>query len=319
VSSAESQVTQGIDLSGLVGAMVESYQSLARLKHIDAGHLPSRDKVIELIRELRHLIYPGFFGRQNLKTHELEKHVGEMLKDVHDRLYDQVRSAIRHHQQRTGDNTCADCDVTAAAVTAEFMGRLPELRRVLATDVEAAFDGDPAAGSTDEIIFSYPGFFAITVYRIAHELHVQKVPLIPRIMTEYAHNLTGIDIHPGATIDEFFFIDHGTGVVIGETCLIGKHVKIYQGVTLGATSTRDVEQLRGAKRHPTIEDEVTIYPNASVLGGGTVIGRGATVNGNVFITQSVPPHTRVSVKHPEIIYRNRPPREFTQDYSVGRT
>ncbi len=301
-----------IDLAALVSDVISSYQAEPRMRHIDAGFLPSRDAVIELVKQLRELIFPGFFGRQNLTSQNLAYHVGELVGQIHDRLYDQIRNAIRHHQQRDGDTKCADCDTTAAAITAEFLGRLPELRKLLTTDVQAAYDGDPAAGNTDEIIFSYPGLFAITVYRIAHELFRLEVPLIPRIMTEYAHNLTGIDIHPGATIDEYFFIDHGTGVVIGETTVIGKHVKVYQGVTLGATSTRDVQELRGKKRHPTLEDNVTVYPNASILGGNTVIGTGATVNGNVFVTQSVPPHTRVSVKHPELQYRNRPAQEFVQ-------
>jgi len=300
------------DLSALVGALVTSYQSQPRTRHIDAGLLPSRDVVIDLVRLLRELLFPGFFGRQNLNSRNLSYHVGEMVGLIHDRLFDQVRNAIRHQQQRAGNVACVNCDTTAAAIVAEFMGKLPELRRVLATDVEAAYEGDPAAGSTDEIIFSYPGLFAITVYRIAHELFLQNVPLIPRIMTEYAHNRTGIDIHPGATIGEYFFIDHGTGVVIGETTVIGVHVKVYQGVTLGATSTRDVEALRGVKRHPTLEDNVTVYPNATILGGQTVIGAGATVNGAVFITQSVPQGARVSVKHPELQYKNRPPQEFVQ-------
>ena len=301
-----------IALPALVSDLIASYQNEPRTRHIDTGFLPSRDAVIELVKLLRELVFPGFFGRQNLTSQNLTYHVGELVGVIHDRLYDQIRNAIRHHQQRDGDSVCADCDATAAATTAEFLGRLPALRKLLATDVQAAYEGDPATGSTDEIIFSYPGLFAITVYRIAHELFVLGVPLIPRIMTEYAHNITGIDIHPGATIDEYFFIDHGTGVVIGETTVIGKHVKLYQGVTLGATSTRDVEALRGKKRHPTLEDNVTVYPNASILGGQTVIGAGATVNGNVFVTQSVPPHTRVSVKHPELQYRNRPPQDFVQ-------
>ncbi len=300
------------NLPELVSEIISSYQAEPKTRHIDAGFLPSRDAVIDLVKLMRELLFPGFFGRQNLTSQNLAYHVGELVGLINERLFDQIRNAIRHHQQRGGDPTCADCDVTAAAVTSEFLGRIPELRRVLTTDVQAAYDGDPAAGNTDEVIFSYPGFFAITVYRIAHELHALAVPLIPRIMTEYAHNLTGIDIHPGATIGEYFFIDHGTGVVIGETTIIGTRVKVYQGVTLGATSTRDVDQLRGVKRHPTLEDNVTVYPNASILGGQTVIGAGATVNGNVFITQSVPPHTRVSVKHPELQYRNRPPQDFVQ-------
>jgi serine O-acetyltransferase len=179
--------------------------------------------------------------------------------------------------------------------------------------VQAAFEGDPAAGDTDEVIFSYPGIFAITAHRIAHELFGLKVPLLPRIMSEYAHALTGIDIHPGATIGEFFFIDHGTGVVIGETTTIGRYVKLYQGVTLGALSTRGGQSLRGVKRHPTLEDGVTVYSGASILGGETVIGNDAVISSNVFVTQSVPPETRVTVKNPELQYRNRQPQEFKQD------
>jgi serine O-acetyltransferase len=238
--------------------------------------------------------------------------VGELLSVIHDKLFEQVRNAIRHQATRRGAQ-CPTCDDTAEAIVQEFLGTIPTLRTTLGTDVQAAFDGDPAAADTDEIIFSYPGLFAISVYRIAHELHKQQVPLIPRIMTEYAHNLTGIDIHPGATIGEYFFIDHGTGVVIGETTMIGQRVKLYQGVTLGALSTRGGQSLKGAKRHPTLEDDVTVYSGASVLGGETIIGTGAIIAGNVFLTQSVPPHTRVSMKNPELQYRNRPPREFKQD------
>jgi serine O-acetyltransferase len=194
------------------------------------------------------------------------------------------------------------------------------VRALLATDVQATFDGDPAATSLDEIIFSYPGLWGVMIYRLAHELHIREVPLIPRIMGEFAHSRTGIDIHPGATVGKAFFIDHGTGVVIGETSIIGDHVKIYQGVTLGALSTRGGQALRGVKRHPTIQDHVTIYSGASVLGGDTVIGEGAVINSNVFVTQSVPPHTRVSTKNPELQYRDKKPAEFRQeqawDYSI---
>jgi serine O-acetyltransferase len=197
---------------------------------------------------------------------------------------------------------------------------LPHVRGLLATDVQATFEGDPAATSLDEIIFSYPGLWGVMIYRLAHELHIREVPLIPRIMGEFAHSRTGIDIHPGATVGKAFFIDHGTGVVIGETSIIGDHVKIYQGVTLGALSTRGGQALRGVKRHPTIQDYVTIYSGASVLGGETVIGEGAVINSNVFVTQSVPPHTRVSTKNPELQYRDKKPAEFRQeqawDYSI---
>jgi serine O-acetyltransferase len=296
----------------LTQAIVESYQESASTRHIDAGHLPNRDAIIELIKLIRELLFPGYFGKQNLSAATLNAHVAELLATIQEKLFEQVRNAIRHQATRRGAE-CPTCDATAEAIVQEFLGTIPQLRATLATDVQAAFDGDPAAADTDEIIFSYPGLFAITINRIAHELHKQQVPLIPRIMTEYAHNLTGIDIHPGATLGDYFFIDHGTGVVIGETVIIGQHVKLYQSVTLGALSTRGGQILRGSKRHPTLEDDVTVYSGATILGGDTVIGKGATINGNVFITQSVPPHTRVSMKNPELQYRNRPPKEFKQD------
>lgn len=193
----------------------------------------------------------------------------------------------------------------ALEITHSFLSKIPDLRDVLETDVQAGYEGDPAAFNTDEVIFSYPGIYAITVNRIAHELYLLGVPLIPRMMTEHAHSLTGIDIHPGAAIGEYFFIDHGTGVVVGETTIIGKYVKIYQGVTLGALSTRGGQSLRGVKRHPTLEDNVTVYSGASILGGETVIGTGAVIGSNAFITSSVPAHTRVSIKNPELQFKDR--------------
>ncbi len=301
------------DISKLTDALINSYEVQSSTAYVGSNYLPNRDTIIEITSLLRELLFPGFFGRQNLTSADLSFHVHSLLTRLRDVLFDQVRRAIRHQHQRGGKGECPDCDSTALATVDEFLGSLPEIRLILSTDAEAAFDGDPAAASIDEIIFSYPGYFAITVYRIAHELHRLGVPLIPRAMTEYAHGLTGIDIHPGAIIGAYFFIDHGTGVVIGETTTIGRHVKIYQGVTLGALSTRGGQSLRGSKRHPTIEDDVMVYPNASVLGGDTIVGHGATINGNVFITQSVPANTRVSVKHPELQYRNRPPREFVQE------
>lgn len=302
----------GTNFKALVQAIVTSYQADPKTRHIDSGHLPNRDTIIELLRRIRELIFPGYFGKQNLTSGTLEYHVGDIIGQIHDKLFEQVHNAIRHQATRRGKE-CPTCDTTAEAIVQEFLGTLPQLRATLSTDVQAAFDGDPAAGDTDEIIFSYPGLYAISVYRIAHELHKLQVPLIPRIMTEHAHNLTGIDIHPGATIGEYFFIDHGTGVVIGETCVIGNHVKLYQGVTLGALSTRGGQTLKGARRHPTLEDDVTVYSGASILGGETIIGKGATIAGNVFLTQSVPPHTRVTMKSPELQYRNRPPRDFVQE------
>jgi len=301
-----------INFSNLVGAIVASYGEEACTRHVDSGSLPDRDVVIEILRQLRELLYPGYFGKQDLHAEMLGAHVGELLASLHSKLYSQIRNALVHRSLRHGV-LLADVDGKTQEIVLEFLGTLPRLRAVLATDVHAAFEGDPAAGDTDEIIFSYPGLLATTIQRIAHELHLLKVPLIPRIMTEYAHSLTGIDIHPGATLGEYFFIDHGTGVVIGETTTIGRHVKLYQGVTLGALSTRGGQTLRGVKRHPTLQDEVTVYSGASILGGETLIGQGAVIASNVFVTQSVPAQTRVSTKNPELQYKNRRSEEFVQE------
>jgi len=296
----------------LVTAIVASDLGEPLTRHIDAGSLPNRDAVIDIVKKLRELLFPGYFGKQNLTTQTLEYYVGELLGDIRGQLLEQVRNVIRHQATRHGSPQL-DFDSAAREIVQAFLEAVPRLRATLATDVQAAFDGDPAARDTDEVIFSYPGILAITVHRVAHELHALKVPLIPRIMSEYAHALTGIDIHPGASIGDFFFIDHGTGVVIGETTTIGRHVKVYQGVTLGALSTRGGQSLRGAKRHPTLEDGVTVYSGASILGGDTVIGRDAVISSNVFVTQSVPPQTRVNVKNPELQYRDRQPQEFKQE------
>ena len=298
-------------LSSLVKAIVSSYQSEPRTSHIGTASLPSRDEVVEIIKLFRELLFPGYFGKQDLRLEALEYHVGDNLAALHDQFFRQVYAAFRHQALRSGYSS-EDVEERATTVVREVLEGIPQLREILATDVQAAFDGDPAATSLDETIFSYPGVLAVTVYRIAHELHRREVPLIPRMMSEYAHSRTGVDIHPGAVIGDHFFIDHGTGVVIGETVIIGRHVKIYQGVTLGATSTRGGQSLRGVKRHPTLKDHVTIYSGASVLGGDTVLGEGAVINGNAFITQSVPAHTRVSVKNPELQYRNGKAQEFKQ-------
>ena len=305
--------TQPSDFQGLVAAIVASDLADPRTRHIDAGYLPNRDSVIEIVKLLRELLFPGYFGRQHLTSSTLEYHVEELLRTIDTRLFEQARNAIRHQSNRRG-LPCQDCDQEAERIVRHLLGAIPRLRAILATDVQAAFDGDPAAADFDEVIFSYPGLLAISTYRVAHELHVNKLPLIPRIMTEYAHSVTGIDIHPGAVIDESFFIDHGTGVVIGETTHIGKRAKIYQGVTLGALSTRGGQSLRGAKRHPTLMDEVTVYSGASILGGETVIGEGAVIASNVFVTQSVPARTRVSGRNLELQYRNQAPVEFRQDF-----
>ena len=267
--------------------------------------LPDRDVIIEIIQELEQVVFPGYFGDDSMARVQPDYHVGFWLNELYDKLKEQVEIALRYQ----GEEEEATVRERAEEICGVFFERLPSVQKTLLTDVQAGFDGDPAAKSKEEIIFCYPGLFAIYVYRIAHELYVENVPYIPRIMTEYAHGKTGIDINPGATIGEYFFIDHGTGVVIGETTNIGNYVKLYQGVTLGALSTRSGHQLSGVKRHPTIEDHVTIYSNSSVLGGETVIGENSTIGGNTFITESIPANTRVSAKSPELVIK-RPKEEM---------
>ena len=260
--------------------------------------MPQRDVVIEIISDLRNVLFPGYFRADTLDNELAVYYVGRNLAKIYDDLSVQIECAMRYKNEDGLSEE--EIEERTEAICIEFFGTIPYLQNMLLKDIQAGFDGDPAAKSKEEIIFSYPGFFAILVYRIAHELYTRNVPLIPRIMSEYAHNLTGIDINPGATIGEYFFIDHGTGVVIGETTEIGKHVKLYQGVTLGALSTRDGQKLSGVKRHPTIEDNVTIYSGASVLGGDTVIGESSTIGGNAFITSSIPKYAKVSVNNPEL-------------------
>jgi serine O-acetyltransferase len=256
--------------------------------------LPSRTVTTEILELLYSVLFPGYHGGQHLTPENVSFHVGAILDDVADRLSEQLYLSF-HYDCEEGDDRCECRNLVQEAID-KFFERLPEVRRLLALDVQAAFDGDPAAENRAEVIFAYPGLMAVAVYRIAHELHILGVPLLPRIMTEYAHSKTGIDIHPGAKIGKSFFIDHGTGVVIGETTEIGTNVKLYQGVTLGALSFPKDERgklIRGAKRHPTIEDNVVIYAGATILGGGTVIGEGAIIGGNTWIIKSVPPRCRV--------------------------
>ncbi len=296
----------------LVGQIVDSYHANPGLGHLNSAFLPSRDKAIQFTELIRRLLFPGFFDDQRLTSQNVHYHVGELLNQAHQLLYEQARQALRYEKNVTegagqGDD-CTQCDQQAQVIAVAFLERIPQLRRRLGLDVRAAFEGDPAAVNYDETIFCYPGIDAIVIHRIAHELWLLKVPLLPRIISEYAHNQTGIDIHPGATIGESFFLDHGTGVVIGETTVIGDRVKIYQGVTLGALSTKGGQVWRGRKRHPTIESDVTIYGGAIILGGQTVIGEGSTIGGSVFLTQSVPPYHTVSMKMSElkITARRRP-------------
>ncbi|MEM8739122.1 MAG: serine acetyltransferase [Planctomycetota bacterium] len=297
-------------LSGLVDTLVTSYLEDDRLQHIDAIFLPSRNRCIEVVELLRKLTFPGFFDDCRLTTANAAAHAARLLERVDALLYEQIRQTERYLLHRAGGaaagDDCPECDARAREKTDAFLGAIPEVRRKLTLDVQAAFDGDPAATSTDEAIFCYPGVDAIFIHRYAHELYKLHLNLLARIFSEYAHNETGIEIHPGAEIGESFFIDHGTGIVIGETVNIGRGVKVYQGVTLGALSTKGGQDWRGMKRHPTLEDDVTIYGNAIILGGQTVIGRGATINGSLFVTQSVPAGHTASVDQLEV--KLRPPR-----------
>lgn len=259
--------------------------------------LPQKDEIIDFVDELRKVTFPGFFGRENMAYANKKYFAGHKLSLLYDKLFRQIKVALSYkNDAKSYQEITEDAQEKALG----FIRRIPEMQALLCKDVEAEYNGDPAANSREEIIFSYPGLFAIFVYRYAHVLYQMKVPFIPRIMTEYAHGETGIDINPGANIGEYFFIDHGTGIVIGETTDIGNNVKIYQGVTLGALSTRKGQQLSGIKRHPTIEDNVVIYANTTILGGETIIGANSVVAGNTFVTKSIPANTKVASTMPEL-------------------
>ena len=259
--------------------------------------LPQKDEIIDFVDELRKVTFPGFFGRENMAYANKKYFAGHKLSLLYDKLFRQIKVALSYkNDAKSYQEITEDAQEKALG----FIRRIPEVQALLCKDVEAEYNGDPAANSREEIIFSYPGLFAIFVYRYAHVLYQMKVPFIPRIKTEYAHGETGIDINPGANIGEYFFIDHGTGIVIGETTDIGNNVKIYQGVTLGALSTRKGQQLSGIKRHPTIEDNVVIYANTTILGGETIIGANSVVAGNTFVTKSIPANTKVASTMPEL-------------------
>ena len=286
--------------------IIESCNDRECYTHVDYEPIPSRECVIEIIDRFREILFPGYFTRGKLDPVNLRYSMGKSAATLFDMLSEQISLSIRHDCFRY-DQPCSDCEEQGHRLALKLLEEIPSIRKILATDVAASYDGDPAAKSYDEIIFSYPGIFAMAVYRIAHRLFEYGVPLLPRIMTEYAHSVTGIDIHPGAEIDERFVIDHGTGVVIGETTHIGKNVRIYQGVTLGALSIPkdSADQFRGKKRHPTIEDDVIIYSGATLLGGDTVIGARSVIGGNVWLTESVPPDTMVIMETPRLIYKTK--------------
>jgi serine O-acetyltransferase len=286
--------------------IIESCNDRECYTHVDYEPIPSRECVIEIIDRLREILFPGYFTRGKLDPVNLRYSMGKSAATLFDMLSEQIGLSIRHDCFRY-EQPCTECEEQGHRLALELLKEIPSIRRTLATDVAASYDGDPAAKSYDEIIFSYPGIFAVAVYRIAHKLFDFGVPLLPRIMTEYAHSVTGIDIHPGAEIGESFVIDHGTGVVIGETTKIGKCVRIYQSVTLGALSIpkNSGDQFRGKKRHPTIEDDVIIYAGATILGGNTVIGARSVIGGNVWLTTSVPPDTTVTLESPMLTYKSK--------------
>jgi len=290
-------------LPQIIADIVATYGTVSKINHLADRPLPSRESVTEVLVGLKEILYPGYFGRRHFTRDNVTFQIGDRIYQVYRVLAEQIFLSMLHECRRKKAE-CGNCESLAADTALEFLQRVPALRDMLEADVEAAYDGDPAARSLDEIIFSYPGLEAVTVFRIAHELWVRQVPLLPRIMTEIAHSATGIDIHPGATIGRHFFIDHGTGVVIGETSLIGNRVRLYQGVTLGALSFPKDDQgqlIRGRKRHPTVEDEVIIYSGATILGGDTVVGRGSTIGGNVWLTHSVPPNSIVTIADPGLV------------------
>jgi serine O-acetyltransferase len=275
----------------LTNELVASYARLGGINHLDGKNLPSKRAVTDITCDLLRLLFPGFFDEKLIHSSEIKTETAALLDTILGKLEDEIRKALEYNPPQG----LAKKDITTEAhrLTMEFLESLPRIRELLQTDVQAAFDGDPAAASKEEVIVSYPFIEAIAVQRLAHELYLKNVALIPRIMAEWAHARTGMDLHPGAQIGSHFFVDHGTGTVVGETAIIGNHVKMYHGVTLGAKSTAGGQKLRGKKRHPTIEDNVTIYPGATILGGDTIVGAGSTIGGNVFIMDSVAPNSLV--------------------------
>lgn len=280
------------NINNLVDKIMADYEQGRDIDRVEEFMHPDKDDIVKIIYQIRNIIFPGYYENKNYRIYTVRNNLSMLLEDVLYNLSKQISVVLKYlpqYQEKDEATLLAEGE----KISLQFFEKLPEVRRLTQTDLDAAYDGDPAAFNKPEIIFSYPGQFAIMVNRIAHELHLLGVPIIPRIMTEYAHTKTGIDIHPGATLGEYFFIDHGTGIVIGETAEIGNNVKIYQGVTIGALSTREGQKLHGKKRHPTIEDNVTIYAGASILGGDTVIGHDSVIGANAFITSSIPCNTKV--------------------------
>ena len=278
------------------GRMAEIYKEAEIPLYGDAQRMPSRDTVIEIIRDCQKLFFPVYYGNRDLLKLPPEQYSALLMEHIHEKLTAQIALTM---------SECEENDARAYDIASDFVARLPAIQEMLLKDLAANFDGDPAAYSMEEVLLSYPGMFAIFIYRIAHELYARKVAMIPRMMSEYAHSQTGIDINPGAKIGEYFFIDHGTGVVVGETTIIGDNVKLYQGATLGALSPAGMATNPNVRRHPKVGNNVVIYANSTLLGGATEIGDNVVVGGNAFLTSSVAPNTVVSVKNPEMTFRGK--------------
>ena len=304
------------EINKIVKDILADFEGGKNIDEIKIFNNPDRLEVRQLVDNMFRIIFPGYFRDKTYKIYNPHYSFGVNIEDAFYHLNKQVKLALDFSKENA-DMTEEEKLKESYRICTSFFGRVPKIREYIETDLIATLDGDPAAGCFEEIILAYPGLIAITVYRIAHELYLEKVPILPRLMTEYAHSQTGIDIHPGATIDKYFFIDHGTGIVIGETSIIGKDVKIYQGVTIGALSTRGGQKLSGKKRHPTICDHVTIYAGASILGGDTVIGENTVIGGNTFITKSIAPNTRVSMKNIEMEYRTSGNKIKTEEVPQG--
>jgi len=296
------------DVDTLVNRIIETYDKTKGINLREEEDLPSKQEVIEILNDLMTVIFPGYYGEIDITKANMRSIISDLLESIHVRLKTQIERSLKYDCRKTQRCPVDVCEIQAEEITREILERIPVIRLLLSGDIEAAYDGDPAAKSIEEVILSYPAIVAVATYRIAHLLYRRDVPLMPRIMGEYAHSITGIDIHPGARIGKNFFIDHGTGTVIGETTVIGDNVKLYQGVTLGALSFPRDERgkiIKGGKRHPTIEDNVVIYAGATILGGGTIIGRNSVIGGNAWITSSVPPNTKVASSLPEHVYSQR--------------
>ena len=298
----------------LTNELVASYAQVGGINHLDGKNLPSKRAIVAITQDLLRLLFPGFFDEKLIHSSEIKVETAALLDSILGRLEDEIRKSFEYHPPK--DLPKKEITKAANALTVEFLGKLPGIREILCTDVTAAFDGDPAASGKEEVIVSYPFIESIAVQRMAHELYLKDVPLVPRIMAEWAHSRSGMEIHPGAQIGNHFFVDHCTGTVIGETVIIGDHVKVYQNVTLGAKSTSGGQQLRGKKRHPTIEDNVTIYPGATILGGDTVIGAGSTIGGNVFLMDSVPPKSLVIYDGLDMRVMNKGDKQTSVDFQI---